>query len=57
MDSVARATEIAARVGVNVVLYALTGNYKADQVHFETLLKRLTPRGQMTPSIGEDGPR
>ena len=36
--------EIAARVGVNIVLYALTGNYKADQVHFETLLKRLTPR-------------
>jgi Domain of unknown function (DUF4159)/Aerotolerance regulator N-terminal len=39
-----RTTEIAARVGVNIVLYALTGNYKADQVHFETLLKRLTPR-------------
>lgn len=39
-----RSQEIAARVGVNVVLYALTGNYKADQVHFETLLKRLTPR-------------
>jgi hypothetical protein len=45
--------EVAARVGVNVVLYALTGNYKADQVHFETLLKRLTPRGGgegMSPS-------
>jgi Domain of unknown function (DUF4159)/Aerotolerance regulator N-terminal len=39
-----RNQEIAARVGVNVVLYALTGNYKADQVHFETLLKRLRPR-------------
>jgi hypothetical protein len=39
-----RNQEIAARVGVNVVLYALTGNYKADQVHFETLLRRLTPR-------------
>jgi glutathione S-transferase len=39
-----RAQEIAARVGVNIVLYALTGNYKADQVHFETLLKRLGPR-------------
>jgi hypothetical protein len=39
-----RNQEIAARVGVNIVLYALTGNYKADQVHFETLLKRLTPR-------------
>jgi Domain of unknown function (DUF4159)/Aerotolerance regulator N-terminal len=39
-----RNQEIATRVGVNVVLYALTGNYKADQVHFETLLKRLSPR-------------
>jgi hypothetical protein len=39
-----RTDEIATRVGVNVVLYALTGNYKADQVHFETLLRRLTPR-------------
>jgi Domain of unknown function (DUF4159) len=39
-----RNQEIAARVGVNIVLYALTGNYKADQVHIETLLKRLTPR-------------
>jgi Domain of unknown function (DUF4159)/Aerotolerance regulator N-terminal len=39
-----RNQEIAARVGVNVVLYALTGNYKADQVHFEALLKRLGPR-------------
>ena len=39
-----RNQEIAARVGVNIVLYALTGNYKADQVHFKTLLRRLTPR-------------
>jgi hypothetical protein len=39
-----RRQEMAARVGVNIVLYALTGNYKADQVHFETLLKRLGPR-------------
>lgn len=39
-----RNQELAARVGVNVVLYALTGNYKADQVHFDALLKRLGPR-------------
>lgn len=44
MDSADRTQEIATRVGVNIVLYALTGNYKADQVHFETLLRRLTPR-------------
>ena len=44
MNGADRSQEIATRVGVNIVLYALTGNYKADQVHFETLLRRLTPR-------------
>jgi hypothetical protein len=44
MSTISSNTEIAARVGVNIVLYALTGNYKADQVHFETLLKRPVPR-------------
>ncbi|MCE2575016.1 DUF4159 domain-containing protein [Komagataeibacter sp. FNDCR2] len=29
------------RFGVNAVIYALTGNYKADQVHVPALLKRL----------------
>lgn len=29
------------RFGLNVVLYALTGSYKADQVHIPSLLKRL----------------
>lgn len=33
--------EIAYRVGVNIALYALTGNYKADQVHVPALLQRL----------------
>jgi hypothetical protein len=33
--------EIAIRFGVNVVMYALTGNYKTDQVHIQTLLDRL----------------
>jgi hypothetical protein len=33
--------EMAIRVGINVVMYALTGNYKADQVHVPALLKRL----------------
>jgi hypothetical protein len=33
--------EMAYRVGVNVVMYALTGNYKADQVHVPALLERL----------------
>jgi hypothetical protein len=33
--------EAAFRFGVNLVMYALTGNYKADQVHLPTILERL----------------
>ncbi len=33
--------EQAYRVGINIVMYALTGNYKADQVHVPALLERL----------------
>ncbi|MDR3376512.1 MAG: DUF4159 domain-containing protein [Ancalomicrobiaceae bacterium] len=36
-----RQREIAFRVGVNIVMYTLTGNYKADQVHVPALLERL----------------
>jgi hypothetical protein len=36
-----RQRELAYRVGVNLVLYALTGNYKADQVHVPAILERL----------------
>ena len=32
--------EMAFRTGVNLVMYALTGNYKADQVHLPALLER-----------------
>ena len=33
--------EIAFRVGINIYLYALTGQYKNDQVHLPLLLERL----------------
>jgi hypothetical protein len=33
--------EIAMRTGINIVMHALTGNYKADQVHVPALLERL----------------
>lgn len=33
--------EMAYRVGVNIVMYALTGNYKSDQVHVPAILERL----------------
>lgn len=37
-----RQREIAYRFGVNAVMYALTGNYKADQVHLPAIMERLT---------------
>jgi hypothetical protein len=36
-----RQREMAFRAGVNIVMYVLTGNYKADQVHIPALLERL----------------
>mgnify|MGYP001059117761 CR=1 FL=1 len=36
-----RQREMAFRFGVNLVMYALTGNYKADQVHIPAILERL----------------
>ncbi len=33
--------EMAHRFGVNLVMYALTGNYKSDQVHVPAILERL----------------
>ncbi|MGZ9109289.1 MAG: DUF4159 domain-containing protein [Micavibrio sp.] len=33
--------EMAFRFGVNLMMYALTGNYKADQVHIPYILERL----------------
>jgi Domain of unknown function (DUF4159)/Aerotolerance regulator N-terminal len=37
----ARQRELAIRGGINIVMYAMTGNYKADQVHVPALLERL----------------
>lgn len=37
-----RQRELAYRVGVNMVMYALTGNYKGDQVHLPSIMERLT---------------
>jgi hypothetical protein len=36
-----RQRELAYRTGINIVMYTLTGNYKADQVHVPALLERL----------------
>jgi Domain of unknown function (DUF4159)/Aerotolerance regulator N-terminal len=41
ISSEPRQREFAFRAGVNIVMYTLTGNYKADQVHVPALLERL----------------
>jgi hypothetical protein len=33
--------EMAFRFGINLVMYTLTGNYKADQVHMPAIIRRL----------------
>ena len=37
-----RQRELAFRSGINLVMYTLTGNYKADQVHAKDIIERLT---------------
>lgn len=41
IDGGERQREMAIRFGVNIAMYALTGNYKADQVHVPDILERL----------------
>ena len=36
-----RQREMAYRFGINLVMYTLTGNYKADQVHMPAIIRRL----------------
>jgi hypothetical protein len=40
--NIPRQRELALRGGVNLVMYTLTGNYKADQVHARDILDRLS---------------
>lgn len=41
IDFDSKQQEISLRFGVNLIMYVLTGNYKADQVHIPHILKRL----------------
>ncbi len=36
-----RSQELALRFGINLMMYTLTGNYKNDQIHVQTILERL----------------
>jgi len=48
-----RQREMAFRFGVNLVMYALTGNYKTDQVHLPIILERLGLRDRDPESLEE----
>lgn len=41
MTGESRQRELAMRCGVNLLMYALTGNYKMDQLHVDSIMKRL----------------
>ncbi len=41
IQGASRRHEMSLRFGINLVMYALTGNYKADQVHVPHILERL----------------
>lgn len=47
--------ELALRFGINVVMYALAGNYKSDQVHVPELLERLGRDGAADPKPAPEG--
>ena len=46
-----RQREMSVRFGINVAMYTLSGNYKADQVHAAALVERLGRANQPKPSI------
>ena len=46
--------EMALRFGVNLVMYTLAGNYKADQVHSAALVERLGRTRRLPQNLGTD---
>jgi len=52
-NDIVRQREYAFRFGVNIAMYALSGNYKADQVHAAALIERL---GQEPEGLGPLAP-
>ena len=49
-----RQREFSIRFGVNVAMYALSGNYKADQVHAAALVERLGRQRRTPQDLGRD---
>lgn len=52
-NDIVRQREYSLRFGVNIAMYALAGNYKADQIHAATLIERL---GQQPEGLGPLAP-
>ena len=50
-----RQREMSIRFGINVAMYALSGNYKADQVHAAALIERLGRQTREPRDLGKDG--
>lgn len=49
-----RQREMSIRFGVNIAMYALSGNYKADQVHAAALVERLGRQTRTPRDLGKD---
>ena len=49
-----RQREMSIRFGVNLAMYALSGNYKADQVHSAALVERLGRQQRQPRDLGTD---
>ncbi len=50
-NDIPRQREMAIRFGINITMYALAGNYKADQVHAAELVKRIGNNRLTDPSV------
>ena len=49
-----RQRKMALRFGVNLAMYALAGNYKADQVHSKALIERIGQIERLPENLGAD---
>ncbi len=60
-QDIPRQREMSIRYGVNLAMYALSGNYKSDQVHAAALIERLDARDRLPKNLGpsrqRNGPR
>jgi len=51
-NDMARQREFSIRFGVNIAMYALSGNYKADQVHAAALVERIGRTQRIPTDLG-----